>query len=303
MREFFKKHTVIKVLAAVIIFELLVNGIFYGLKFLGISFGTSNKSYLTKEVIIRFLPALIIAVMFKTKDVLSPSKTSVKSFFKGMLSGGVFVAIIITGCMAALIELLGEEGNTLKGPAEILCFILFTLSIGYSEELFCRGTITELLLRKHGNSKKGIWFSVFISGAIFGVMHITNVFNGQPLDETLLQVVCNIMTGFYLGAIYARHRNIHVVAVLHGFLDAMTMLEMGLFRGHSIADIYTETTDIHPLKSIMLHSIFLVCGMIILRSKKLTDITDREDTTNKSNSYSDTECIIFSDVNQVNTLQ
>ena len=86
---------------------------------------------------------------------------------------------------------------------------------------------------------------------------------------------CNILTGSLYCAIYARHRNIHVVSILHGLFDFIIIMEIGLFNGHSLADMYAVEGRFTPVKSILKHSIFLINALIILRSKKINDIINK----------------------------
>ncbi len=265
-KGFFEKKVILKALVAVLFFFAANEG-FYWLRIaIGFSFGTSNFGALAKEVYGKVIPALITAFIFGTKDVLK--RTSWKSFVKGLISGGLFLTIAGFGIYCG-VEHMNEAGLSFKQPLEVTFYILFVLCIGLSEELLMRGTVTELMLRRYGDTRKGIWMSVIIGSLLFGGMHITNIFAGQGLMATLAQVVVTAFMGFTFNAVYVRHRNIYSVMILHALLDFVTIWDYGMVSGRSIADIHSSS-EVGKISIIILQIVlYATAGLVVMRRRKV----------------------------------
>ena len=164
---------------------------------------------------------------------------------------------------------MAEEGLSYKQPLEIIFYILFVLCIGISEELLMRGTVTELMLRKYGESRKGTWMSVIIGSLLFGGMHITNIFAGQGLMATLAQVVVTAFMGFTFNAVYVRHRNIYSVMILHALLDFVTIWEYGMISGNSIANVNSSSDPGRLSINLLQIALYGISGLIIMRRRKV----------------------------------
>jgi len=104
-------------------------------------------------------------------------------------------------------------------PMEILSLAIFCFLIGLFEELLCRGWLQNEFIERFGNNRKGVLYSIFVSGLIFGIMHISNALVGQNLFETLIQVIAATITGISFGAIYYKTKNIWSLIILHAFWD------------------------------------------------------------------------------------
>lgn len=267
----FKEDGFLKALAALLIFEIIFQLINLVFRVTGIDFGYHNSGAFFREIIIKVVPAVALTFVFKTADIYKNGKR----FFRSLTSGILFMIIVPLGCFS-LISSMVDEGTAFKSPVEILFYVLFLLCVGISEESLCRGIITETMLRKHGQTKKGIWLSALVGASFFSLLHFSNLFAGQSLVDTLLQMYGTFSMGFLFTAVYIRHRNIYAVAFLHAFLDFMTIWDSGMVQGNSILHMFNETTETHVLSTILVNSIFVIPAIIVLRRKKLEEVINRE---------------------------
>ena len=69
-----------------------------------------------------------------------------------------------------------------------------------------------------------------MSSLIFGFMHVTNIITmGQPVNQTIVQIIMACFMGMGLGAIYLRTNNIWTVVFLHFFYDfSINMVNMNI---------------------------------------------------------------------------
>ena len=77
-------------------------------------------------------------------------------------------------------------------------FALNCVSVGLFEELVFRGIIFPLVLAKTKNDRKGVFLAVVISSAVFGAIHLVNLFSSNPLA-----VLCQVGYSFLVGAMCA----------------------------------------------------------------------------------------------------
>lgn len=154
---------------------------------------------------------LIVMLLYGNSYVFTQKKENV---FKG-LGLGVFYIITSLFFMSTAISEHGFDNK--YAVANLLLGCLF---IGIAEEFLCRGWLLNEFLERFGKTKKGIWYSIIVSGLIFGLIHISNIFvMGQAVSATLTQVFSAAATGIVFGVIYYKTKNIWSVIILHGFWD------------------------------------------------------------------------------------
>ena len=202
-----------------------------------------------------------------------------KNFGRSLLSG---LAVIIYTSFSSIVYLVAmvSEGTPMKSVPEILFFALFVFLVGFSEELLCRGIMTETMLRKYGNTKNGIWLSIITSSVSFGLLHLTNILMGQSVLDTGVQVITATCVGIFFNAIYVRHRNVYAIALIHGMIDFVAMWEQGFFQGSSILKVYEESTTATSVAEaigivIMNGILFLIPAFVILRKKKMNEVIEK----------------------------
>lgn len=208
-------YTVLMAIVFIIITELLIWG--YGGQLLVKSiFNYPQGSAIVHESILAML-VLIVMLIFHNSYVFTQKKANLK---KGLFYGLFY---IIGGLLFMTISIPGLI--TLKSGYALINVTILCLLIGICEEFLCRGWLLNEFLERFGDTKKGIWYSIIVSGLIFGLMHIANIFAGQDAIGTIMQVVSASATGIVLGLIYYKTKNIWSVIILHGFWDFSLFLK------------------------------------------------------------------------------
>ena len=186
-----------------IMFLAITLGIIWGF---GSSFFMRAISYYPNGTLVigeAILAALVLIVMliFKNGYVFSQKKEPLKVGLKY----GMFY--IILGTLFVVVFGIGGEG--LKNPYSVANTIVGCLLIGITEEFLCRGWLLNEFLERFGDTKKGIWYSIIISGFIFGIIHLMNIYtDGQNVITTVLQTINEAGSGIVFGIIYYKTRNI-----------------------------------------------------------------------------------------------
>jgi len=102
-------------------------------------------------------------------------------------------------------------------PATLAASTLLAVAVGFNEEIWFRGLLMAAL-RQLGARR-----SVVGSSVIFGALHLTNVFTGQPLPHLLVQFAFACLVGFVLAEIVALTRSLWIGIVWHVVYDAVAL--------------------------------------------------------------------------------
>ena len=105
----------------------------------------------------------------------------------------------------------------------ILAFASVVLA-GVVEETAFRGILLTRLL------PRGLWAAVLLSSALFGLLHIANLFLGSPWQTVLLQVTFAAMAGTGYAAMRLRTGSLWPPIMLHALFDLtfrVTAIEAG----------------------------------------------------------------------------
>jgi membrane protease YdiL (CAAX protease family) len=114
----------------------------------------------------------------------------------------------------------GSALNAGLPPASVTIFILVnTMLVGWSEEVMFRGIFLRGLHRSFG-----VWIAILGSSAIFGAIHLLNVFLTGDLNGAVMQAAAAFLSGVFLTAVRLRTGSLWTGIVLHGLWDAGTFL-------------------------------------------------------------------------------
>ena len=90
--------------------------------------------------------------------------------------------------------------------------------VGFVEEMLFRGFLFKAMLK--GGSVKT---AIIVSSITFGLGHILNLFTGQALGETLLQVVFAIAIGFVFTLVFYKGGSLLPCILAHSFIDVTSV--------------------------------------------------------------------------------
>ena len=186
---------------------------------------------------------LIVMLLFKNSYVFTQDRVKWHKSFK-------YGAFYLIG--SVLFMLLYHQGFT--GGLSLINLVLGCFLVGVAEEFLCRGWLLNEFLERYGDTKKGVWYSIVISGVIFGLMHLGNIYAmGQSFAMTIIQVMSAAASGILFGLIYYKTKNIWTVITLHGLWD------FSLF----LSDISPITSSVELTPNLTILGIILAILMIM----------------------------------------
>lgn len=98
-------------------------------------------------------------------------------------------------------------------------FVVDCLLIGVFEELAFRGTLFPAILEKRRGTRRQIFWTTVISSAVFGLVHLANLFEGAGILPTLMQVGYSFLIGGMCAIVLLKSQNILFPILLHGIFD------------------------------------------------------------------------------------
>lgn len=113
--------------------------------------------------------------------------------------------------------LLMDEINREFLVPNIILFVIYSLSIGFAEELSIRGFLQSHLIKHFGSTKKGIIMSVLISSLFFGLLHTIKFDKG--IYGELSQVGYATFIGIMFGMLLVITRRIYPLIIIHAIVD------------------------------------------------------------------------------------
>lgn len=149
--------------------------------------------------------------------------------------------------------------------------VIWSISVGFSEEFMLRGFTQSLLLKKYGHTKKGIYWSVIGAALIFGLLHLIKFDKG--LYGEIAQVCFATFIGTMFGAILLRTNKLWPLIILHALIDLIGNLDK-----LEVTKKVTENSTVveNSLQdSIILTVVVLPCfiyGLFLLRKVKVESI-------------------------------
>lgn len=167
-----------------------------------------------------------------------------------------------------------EITYSVQPASNILIFTVTMILIATAEEFTFRGLIANLIFDKYGKTLKGVWFSTFMTGIIFGSMHIFNAMSpGISLHSTTIQAILATVVGMVFTAIYFRTRNIWFLVFLHAFNNFAGLFASGVLGAGTISTTISSYSFINLIGAIP-HIIVL---LVLLRKSKMEEILGIEE--------------------------
>ena len=127
--------------------------------------------------------------------------------------------LVVVNNMPILSLLWGDAYIVPSAPAYWVWFSLECLAIGLFEELAFRGVILPMLAEKRHTTRKGLFWSLILTSAVFGAVHLANVLLGAGLGGVILQIGYSFLIGAMCSVVLLKTRNIWLCVILHALYD------------------------------------------------------------------------------------
>ena len=262
IRHILKQHAIFTVIAVSLLFFISIVPIVYVISKTPAFYYLGEWDIQTFVEIVDIAAAILIIAFLGLFKILTKRRWG---FFRGLFSGGYFIYV----CLVQLSSVLAGRAFFSPLPLKnVISFTLCMISIGFAEEIFFRGINCTLLFDRYAKDYAGVWFSVIVSGMIFGLMHLTNAVTLQNFTGVAFQAVAASFMGIAFGAIYYRTRNLYVVAFLHAFNNFCALFAEGIFGEGTMSQQITSYS--YEILVGIIPYIIVTC--VLLRRSKVVPI-------------------------------
>lgn len=172
---------------------------------------------LVSMTLTRLIGAVVFLVLLLHEGyrVIDPLQ---KPFWKGLLFT-LPPFLVVVNNMPILSMIWGDAYLVHNAPVYILWFAAECLAIGLFEELAFRGVIFLMFAEKRYTTRRGLFWSLVLSSAVFGGVHLINLLAGGGIGDVLLQIGYSFLIGAMCSVVLLKTRNIWLCVALHAIYD------------------------------------------------------------------------------------
>ncbi len=172
---------------------------------------------LVNMTLTRGIGAVVFLVLLLNEGyrVLNPFQ---KPFWKALLFT-LPPFLVVVNNMPILSMLWGDAYIVHSAPIYWIWFSLECLAIGLFEEMAFRGVIFLMFAEKRHATRKGLFWSLILTSAVFGAIHLLNVFMGGGIGGVILQIGYSFLIGAMCSVVLLKTRNIWLCVLLHAVYD------------------------------------------------------------------------------------
>ncbi len=225
-------------------------------------FSSSYQLNFASQLTLSLLAVLSLIVLKRT-DVLKLS-------LKGAREGASTISALFVLYGIVLLNYIFNHDPITASVPEIILFVAQMILVGFSEEILFRGIVQNAVMDFTGrDTVSSVRKGLIISGSIFGLVHLTNMFvPGISAGAALIQAVSFIPTGIMFGTVYFRSRNnIWLCTLIHAMIDLVAFLSSGVLSGIA-ENSAINSYSVKNLIAVIIPAAVLVCA---LRKEKLEE--------------------------------
>ncbi len=128
-------------------------------------------------------------------------------------------ALLVVVNNLPIIGLVSGNAVLLRSGAVLWLYAAESFSIGLFEELAFRAVLFPAVLEKHRASTKDIFWYTVLSSAVFGGIHLFNLFAGAGVGPVVLQIGYSFLIGGMCAVVLLKTRCIWLCVLLHTLFD------------------------------------------------------------------------------------
>lgn len=125
-----------------------------------------------------------------------------------------FIPLIAVACSGLFFGIKLQNS-----PLETVFYVISMVCVGFLEEIIFRGFLFV------GMAKSNIKSAIIVSSLTFGIGHIVNLFSGQQLMETIVQIVFAVAVGFTLVTIFYKGKSLWPCIAFHALNNSLSAFE------------------------------------------------------------------------------
>ena len=161
-----------------------------------------------------------------------------------------------------------------KNGLEILPGLIKLFKTAFVEETLYRGIFCRFIALKYGKNEKGIFLTIFLSSAIFGLSHTLNLLSGIPLNAVINQIIISFAIGCFLAGTYLKSGNIWEPILFHFLNNAHDAIDVYFIdSGITIESAISEMGEFSCSRYLIISTIILLLAYIFyLRKNKIKNL-------------------------------
>jgi membrane protease YdiL (CAAX protease family) len=120
--------------------------------------------------------------------------------------------------LLGIVSVISADLTKIELP-NIFLLLFGMLTVGFGEEFLFRGVLQALFLKKYISLKSGLFLGTFIPAFAFGLFHLFNLFNGQPITPVIIQVIFATFIGFFFGVLLLKTNKMIPLVITHALIN------------------------------------------------------------------------------------
>ena len=157
----------------------------------------------------------LVLLLYEGYRVVDPLQ---KPFLKSLLFT-LPPFLVVVNNLPILSMMWGDAYLVYNAPVYLLWFAAECVAIGLFEELAFRGVIFLMFAEKRYTTRRGLFWSLILSSAVFGGVHLINLLAGGGIGSVILQIGYSFLIGAMCSVVLLKTRNIWLCVALHAIYD------------------------------------------------------------------------------------
>lgn len=171
----------------------------------------------------------------------------------------VIPALLVAVNNFPIIGVIKNNVTIYAGKDHLALYVFYCFSVGVYEEITFRGLIFPLCYILLKDKKHGLFFSVALSSAFFGLSHLMNLIGGQNFGATALQIGYSFLIGAMCGISMIATGNIYSAILLHFIYDVGGLIldpSLNVARGNQWDSLTITITAILGVIVALIYTVF-----------------------------------------------